>query len=102
MKNLSRHLRREHMTNGVVRGYDPSAERSKVVRKAGSKARRAFRKANDRKLPSIPPFQEMTTAQKRRYLDSLTSPERERSSDIMDSGRVSLGGGYGLGRNRKH
>lgn len=49
-----------------------------------------------------PLLKDMTPAQRKRYLDSLDRPERERSNDVMDRGMVSLGGGYGLGRSRKH
>jgi hypothetical protein len=62
------------------------------------------RKQHDKKQanPQRPLLKDMTPAQRKRYLDSLDKPEREWSSDVMDRGMVSLGGGYGLGRSRKH
>lgn len=88
-KKLAKHNRRQHTEAGKAK-------------KAEARAKKAFSKAMDKKLEPRPSLRFMGTAKRRRYLDSLDKPDREWSSDVMDSGRVYSGGGYGLGRNRKH
>lgn len=61
-----------------------------------------FEKENSKPTTPRPLLKNMTSVQRKRYLDSLDRPDREWSNDVMDRGRVSLGGGYGLGRSRKH
>lgn len=75
-----------------------------VKRKNLNKHRKRYHlpKPAPKPASSKPMLKYMTTAQKRRYLNSLDRPDREWSDDVMDRGRVSLGGGYGLGKNRKH
>ena len=95
-KNLPKHLRREHSAEGVINVKKPTFNTS------DAKARRAFRKANDKKVVSNHSLRDMSPAQRRRHLDALDRPDREESRAIMDSGRVFHGGGYGLGKSRKH
>ena len=88
-KNLLKHKRRKHSEAGQTK-------------KAETRAKKDFDRVNRKKLAPLPSLKLMNATQRRRYLDSLDRPDRDWSSDIMDSGRVYTGGGYGLGRNRKH
>ena len=44
----------------------------------------------------------MTNSERTRYINKLFAPDRDYSEDVFDRGRVTSGGGYGLGRSRRH
>lgn len=49
-----------------------------------------------------PKLSDLSVTERRRQLNKIFGPDHEESNDVFDKGLVISGGGYGLGKNRKH
>src|SRR5690606_21878913 len=49
-----------------------------------------------------PKLSDLSVTERRRQLNKIFGPDHEESNDVVDKGLVISGGGYGLGKNRKH
>jgi len=47
-------------------------------------------------------LKKMPVSERNKFIKKVLGPEQNNSTDIFSKGRVVSGGGYGLGRNRKH
>lgn len=100
-KNLNKHYRKKHDISSAPK----SIVNCKHCGKRMPEEELDMHLRNEHKIfnASYPDatMSHLTSAQKKRRIDCMYGPEREESEDAFDRGKISYGGAWGLGKNRK-
>lgn len=97
-RNLAKHKRKQHSPDSKF-AYPKTREILKNL-KLNNKKEEELKK-HLKKYPDST-MAHMSNAQKRKHLNRMFGPDDNKTSDIFDKGKVSSGGAYGLGKNRKN